>query len=329
MRALGRRAWFAAALSLSALAPRVRAQPAAGGEFPSRPLRLVLGFPPGSAADVAARLIAPGMGASLGQQVVVENRPGAGSNIAAEAVTRAVADGHTILLGSVANTINASLQRDLSFDFGRDLAPVAPLVTVPNLLVVHPSVEARDLAGLVALAREKPGGLFFGSSGIGTAPHLSGEMMNMMAGVRMTHVPYPGSAQAVTDLLAGRVSVMFSPASTVLAHVREGRLRALASTGAARTAAAPDLPTMEEAGLAGFESAVWFGLYAPAATPAPVVARLADAARAALAAPATRAALATQGFDLLEGGPEALARLTAAETAKWARVVEASGARAN
>jgi tripartite-type tricarboxylate transporter receptor subunit TctC len=300
-----------------------------GSEFPSRPLRLIAGFPPGSAADVAARLIAPAMAASLGQAVVVDNRPGAGSNIAAEQATRAAPDGYTLLLGSVANTINASLQRDLPFDFARDLAPIAPLVTVPNLLVVHPSVEARSVSELIALARGRGGSLFFGSSGIGTAPHLSGEMFNLMAGVRMTHVPYPGSAQAVTDLLAGRVAVMFSPASTVLAHTREGRLRALASTGSARTAAASDLPTMEEAGLKGFQSAVWFGLYAPAGTPGRIVARLADAARTALNASGTRAQLTSQGFDILDGGSDALARLTAGETAKWARVIEASGARSN
>ena len=340
MPALRRRGLFSASLVSAGLvsaslvlalgrAALAQAPSGTGLEFPSRPLRLVAGFPPGSAADLAARLVAPGMSAALGQTVVVENRPGAGSNIAAEGVARAAPDGYAILFGSVANTINASLQRDLSFDFVRDFAPVAPLVTVPNLLVVHPSVEARTVGALITLAREKPGGLFFGSSGVGTAPHLSGEMLNLMAGIRMTHVPYPGSAQAVTDLLAGRVSVMFSPASTVLAAVREGRLRALASTGAARTAAAPDLPTMEEAGLPGFESAVWFGLYVPAATPPPVIARLVDAARTAMAAPATQAQLAAQGFDLLEGGPDALGRLTAAETAKWARVVEASGARAN
>ena len=329
MSALRRRGLAAALMAAPAFCRPAGAQPSPAPEFPSRPLRLVAGFPPGSAADLAARLVAPGLSAALGQTVVVENRPGAGSNIAAEGVARATPDGHSILFGSVANTINASLQRDLPFDFARDFAPVAPLVTVPNLLVVHPSVEARSLAALVALAKEKPGGLFFGSSGIGTAPHLSGEMLNLMAGIRMTHVPYPGSAQAVTDLIAGRVSVMFSPASTVLGAVREGRLVALASTGGARTGAAPDLPTMEEAGLPGFESAVWFGLYVPAATPRPVIARLAAAAQAAMAAPATRAALAAQGFDLLEGGPEALARLTAAETGKWARVVDASGARGN
>ena len=269
------------------------------------------------------------MGTLLGQPIVVDNRPGAGSSIAAEQIARAVPNGYTLLLGSVANAINASLQRDLPFDFARDLTPVAPLVTVPNILVVHPSVEARSVSELIAVARGGAGDMFFGSSGVGTAPHLTGELFNLVSGSRMTHVPYPGSAQAVTDLLAGRVKVMFSPASTVLAHAREGRLRALASTGPARTAAAPDLPTMEEAGLPGFQSAVWFGLYAPAATPRPVLARLAEAARAALRTPGTKAQLTAQGFDILEGGSDELARLTADETAKWARVVEASGARTN
>jgi tripartite-type tricarboxylate transporter receptor subunit TctC len=320
----GRRGLLVA--TASAIAFEAAAQEA--GEFPSRPLRLVLGFPPGSAADVSARLIAAALAAPLGQQVVVDNRPGAGSNIAAGQVVRAPPDGYTLFLGSVANTINASLQRDLPFDFARDLAPVAPLVSVPNILVLHPSVPATSVAELVALARREPGALFYGSSGNGTAPHLSGELFNLLAGVRMTHVPYPGSAQAVTDLVAGRVGMMFSPASTVLGHIAAGRLRALASTGAARASAAPDLPTMAEAGLAGFTSAVWFGLVVPAGTPQPAIARLAAAARAALSGAELRGQLATQGFDILEGGPEELRRLIAEETAKWARVIEASGARA-
>jgi tripartite-type tricarboxylate transporter receptor subunit TctC len=322
---LSRRGLLAAAASLSPLA-RAAAQEA--GEFPSRPLRLVLGFPPGSAADVSARLIAQGLAGPLGQQVVVDNRPGAGSTIAAGQVVRAAPDGYTLFLGSVANTINASLQRDLPFDFARDLAPVAPLVSVPNILVLHPSVAAAGVAELVALAKREPGSLFYGSSGNGTAPHLSGELFNLLAGVRMTHVPYPGSAQAVTDLVAGRVGVMFSPASTVLGHIAAGRLRALASTGAARAASTPDLPTMEQAGLPGFTSTVWFGLTAPAATPPAVVARLAAATRGALSGAELRGQLASQGFDILEGGPEELRRLIAEETAKWARVIEASGARA-
>jgi tripartite-type tricarboxylate transporter receptor subunit TctC len=203
-----------------------------------------------------------------------------------------------------------------------------PLVSVPNILVLHPSVAAAGVAELVALAKREPGSLFYGSSGNGTAPHLSGELFNLLAGVRMTHVPYPGSAQAVTDLVAGRVGVMFSPASTVLGHIAAGRLRALASTGAARAASTPDLPTMEQAGLPGFTSTVWFGLTAPAATPPAVVARLAAATRGALSGAELRGQLASQGFDILEGGPEELRRLIAEETAKWARVIEASGARA-
>lgn len=308
-------------------APLALTSPAFAQEFPARPVRLVAGFPPGSAIDVAGRIVAQSMATALGQSVIVENRPGAGSNIATEQIVRALPDGYTLLICSVANTINASLQIELPFNFARDLAPVAPLASIPNLLVVHPSVAANNVAELTALARS--GQLFFASSGVGTAPHLSGELFNLMTGVRMTHVPYPGSAQAVTDLLAGRVGVMFSPASTVLQHVRAGRLRGLASTGATRTASAPDLPTMIEAGLPGFQSAVWLGLSAPVATPAPIVARLAEAARMALNTPETRAQLVNQGFDILDGGPADLARLIAEETAKWARVVEASGARTN
>ncbi|MBX9748752.1 MAG: tripartite tricarboxylate transporter substrate binding protein [Roseococcus sp.] len=310
------------ALAAALLPSLARAQ-----EYPARPPRLLVGFPPGSAADVSARLVAPALGQALGQSLVIENRPGAGSNIATEQAARAAPDGYTLLLGSVANTINASLQRDLPFDFARDLAPVAPLVSIPNLLVVHPSVPANNVAELIALARA--GQLFFASSGIGTAPHLSGELFNLMTGTRMTHVPYPGSAQAVTDLLAGRVGVMFSPASTVIQHIRAGRLRGLASTGPTRTAAAPDLPTMIEAGLPGFLSSVWFGLMAPGATPAPIIARLAEGVRTALNTGETRAQLIAQGFDVLEGGPAEMARLIAEETTKWARVVEASGARNN
>lgn len=320
---LARRGLLAAAATLP-LAARAQSADA----FPSRPVRLVLGFPPGSAADVSARIIAAAMAGPLGQNVVVDNRPGAGSSVAAGQVARATPDGYTVFLGSVANTINHSLARDLPFDFARDFAPVVPLVSVPNILVVHPSVEANSVRELVALAGRQPGGLFFGSSGVGTAPHLSGELFNLIGQVRMTHVPYPGSAQAVTDLVAGRVGVMFSPASTVLGHIREGRLRALASTGAARAASAPDLPTMEEAGLAGFTSTVWFGLVVPNGTPAPIVARLEAAGRAALSNADASRQLANQGFDILPGGPGELRALIAAEIAKWARVIEASGARA-
>jgi tripartite-type tricarboxylate transporter receptor subunit TctC len=295
--------------------------------YPAKSVRLVLGFPPASAADVVARVVAPRLGEGLGQPVIVENKPGAGSNIAAESVVRASADGYTLLLGTVANTINASLNKGLGFDFERELAPVAGLATAPNLLVVHPSLAVRSVKDLVAAARANPGGILYGSSGNGTAPHLSGELFNLMAGVKLVHIPYKGSPQAVTDLLAGRVLVMFSPASTVLPHIKAGTLRALASTGLQRASAAPELPTIAESGLAGFETAVWFGLFAPAATPREIIERLSRETAGALAAPELKSQLASQGIDVMASTPAQLGEYVRRETDKWAQVVQASGAK--
>ncbi len=312
-----------AALMLSLASTLAQAQSA----YPNKPVKLVLGFPPGSAADVVARLLVPRLGESLGQPMVVENRPGAGSNIAGEAVARAPADGYTLLLGSVANAINATLSRGLSFDFARDFAPVSGVASLPNLLVVHPSVPAKNVQELITAAKAKPGELMYGSSGNGTAPHLSGELFNLMAGVKTVHVPYKGSPQAVTDLLAGRVLVMFSPASTVLQHIKAGSLRALASTGLARTGAAPELPTVAESGLAGFETSVWFGLVAPLGTPVDILDRLNRDTQRALAAPELKAQFAAQGVDAMGGSREQLATYIRQEIDKWARVIQASGAR--
>jgi tripartite-type tricarboxylate transporter receptor subunit TctC len=295
--------------------------------YPAKPVKLLIGFPPGSAADVVARIVSPRMGEGLGQPVVPENRPGAGSSIAAEAVVRSPADGYTLLLGSVANAINASLNKGLTFDFIKDLAPVAGLATLPNLLVVHPSLAARSVAELVAAAKANPGGILYGSSGNGTSPHLSGELFNLMADVKLVHIPYKGSPQAVTDLLAGRVQVMFSPASTVLAHIKAGKLRALASTGLQRATAAPNLPTVSESGLPGFDTSIWFGLFAPAATPREVIDRLARETARVIAAPDVRAQLATQGVDPLAKTPEQLGEYARDETDKWGQVVRNSGAR--
>ena len=312
-----------AALMLSLASTLAQAQSA----YPNKPVKLVLGFPPGSAADVVARLLVPRLGESLGQPMVVENRPGAGSNIAGEAVARAPADGYTLLLGSVANAINATLSRGLSFDFARDFSPVSGVATLPNLLVVHPAVPAKNVQELITAAKAKPGELMYGSSGNGTAPHLSGELFNLMAGVKTVHVPYKGSPQAVTDLLAGRVLVMFSPASTVLQHIKAGSLRALASTGLARTGAAPELPTVAESGLAGFETSVWFGLVAPLGTPVDILDRLNRDTQRALAAPELKAQFAAQGVDAMGGSREQLATYIRQEIDKWARVIQASGAR--
>jgi tripartite-type tricarboxylate transporter receptor subunit TctC len=301
--------------------------PSTGPAYPSKAVKLLIGFPPGSAADVVARIVAPRLGEGLGQPVVPENRPGAGSSIAAEAVVRSPADGYTLLFGSVANAINSSLNKDLTFDFAKELAPVAGVATLPNILVVHPSLAARSVPELVAAARANPGAILYGSSGNGTSPHLSGELFNLMADVKLIHIPYKGSPQAVADLLAGRVQVMFSPASTVLAQIKAGKLRALASTGAQRTAAAPDLPNVSESGLPGFETSIWFGLFTPAGTPADIVQRLARETTRVIGASDVRAQLARQGVDAFAKTPEQLGQYVLEETDKWAHVVRASGAR--
>jgi tripartite-type tricarboxylate transporter receptor subunit TctC len=288
---------------------------------------MVVGFPAGSSADITARVLARKLGELMGQQFVVENKAGAGSNIATESVVRSPADGYTLLLGTVANTINASLVKNPGFNFAEDLAPIALVGTVPNMLVVHPSLGVTTLSDFIALAKSRPGEILYGSSGNGTSPHLSGELFNLMAGVKLVHVPYKGSSQAVTDLLAGRVQVMFSPASTVLPFIRAGTLTALASCGTWRAAVAADLPTISELGYAGFDTAVWFGLLAPAATPREVVGRLAATVDQALASADVKAQLAQQGIDPMSGGPQDFARYIRQETEKWAKVIQVSGAK--
>ena len=310
--------------SLFALAASASAQPQS---WPSKPLRIVVGFPPGASADVAARLVAAKMSESLGQTVLIENKPGAGSNIATESVVRAPADGYTLLLGTIANTINASLSKNLSFDFGKDLAPVTSLASLPNLLVVNPSLGVSTVQELVATAKRKPGEILYGSSGNGTGPHLSGELFNLMAGVKLTHVPYKGSPQAMTDLLGGRVQAMFAPASTALPHIKAGTLKVLAVSSAKRTGSSPELPTIAESGLPGFETSVWFGLLAPTGTPRDIIERLNREANRAIADPAVKTQFAAQGIDGMGGTAEQFAAYIKDETAKWARVVQASGAK--
>ncbi len=296
--------------------------------YPVKPIRVIVGFPPASGADISARLIAAKLVEPLGQQVIVDNRPGAGSNLAAETVAKAAPDGYTLFIGTVANTINATLYAKLPFDFQRDFTPIALATAAPNILVVHPSVPAKSVADLVALAKGRPGQLNFASSGTGTAPHLSGELFKTMAGVQITHVPYKGSPQAVTDVLAGEVAFMFSPVSTVLPHVKSGRLRALAVTTATRIAALPALPTVAEAGLTGYDTVTWFGFVAPARTPPAVVTRLNAEIVKILMLPDVRQQFSVQGMEILGGTPEHFAGYIAQEISKWAKVIRASGARA-
>lgn len=314
-----RRDVFAGAAALVA-SPAI----AQGGPFPNRPITLLVGFAAGSSTDVASRIVAEQVGSILGQRVVVETKPGAASRIAAEAVARAPKDGYTLFVGTVANVINDGLNPG-SATFSRDLAPVALFGSTPTILAVPASLPAKDVAGLVAHARSKPEGLTYGSPGIGTAPHLAGEMFAQLAGVRLTHVPYSGSAQAVTDLLAGRIDMMFVPASSALAQVQSGALRALASTGRDRTAVASDLPTVAEAGLAGFDTNIWFGIMAPAGTPDDILGKLAAATRSAVASEPIKTAFAAQMVDPLNGGPQEFRDWVASETRKWDGVITRAG----
>ncbi len=295
------------------------------GDFPSQPLRLVIGFPPGSAADITARLVGSVMSDRLGQQVVVESRPGAGSSIAAEFVARAPADGYTLYIGTSSNVTNAAINPNPRFNFAKDLAPVTPLTILPLILAVHPSLGVSSVEELIALARSKPGELTYASVGPGTVPHLATELFSVRAKIKLVHVPYQGSPPAVTDLLAGRVSMTLIVASTVMPHVEAGRVKALASSSAKRLHLAPNVPTMAEAGLPDFEAGVWFGLMAPAATPRGVIEKLSAAANAALASDEIVAKLRAQGFEPLGGSPEEFARLIARETAKWAAAADAAG----
>jgi tripartite-type tricarboxylate transporter receptor subunit TctC len=313
------------ASALTLLAVALAATAANAEDYPARPVRIIIGFGPGSAADTSARVIGTRMGQLLGQQFVVEPRPGSGSNIAAEFVARAPKDGYTLLLGNVANTVSAALAANPSFDFAKDLTPVARLTSVPILLAGHPSIGATDVKGLIAVIKEKPRQIFYGSSGVGTAAHLAGELFNATAGVQIVHVPYPGSAQALTDLLAGRIQLTFGAASTALPHVEQGKLVAFGMAQPERAALAPAIPTLTEQGLADFDASLWFGLMAPAGTPRDIVDKIARAANEAIKAEEVIAPLRLQGIDLIGGSPEDFARYIDNDIKRWTAVATAAG----
>lgn len=325
-----RRITLALGLGLSlcgALVPAAsRAQSAE--TFPSKPLKILVGFSPGSSTDVATRVVAQKLSQLIGQPVIVDNRPGASSNIAAKATLASPADGYTLFVVTIANTINATLQPEVSVDLGREFVPVGMLGSVPILLVANPSSGLDSLAALTREAKAKPGQITYASSGPGTAPHLSGELFDSMAGVRMLHVPYRGSTPAVTDLLAGQVQIMFAPASTVLPYIRSGKLKALASAGATRTSLMPELPTLAESGLKGFETSVWFGLVAPAGTPQPAIDALAAAVQKAVASPEVEQQFKSQGIDVVASTPASFAQYMRSETTKWAKVIKSAGIKA-
>ena len=299
------------------LAPAAFAQ-----NYPTRPIHLIVGFGAGSSSDVTGRLIAQKLGELLGQSVVVENRPGASSMIAAEVVARSKKDGYTLLLATIANTINTTLIPDKGLNFEKDLAPVGLVAAIPEILVVNPQLEVNSVKDLIALAKEKPDTLFYGASGLGSGPHMASELFKKEADIKMTGVLYPGSAQTVTDLIAGRIQVMFAPVTTVVGLMKDGRVKALASTEAKRAGVAPQLPTIAEAAIPGFNTGIWYGLLAPAGTPQPVIDKLNAAINEALKDQTLLSNFSKQGLDPLGGTPAEFASYIKSETERWASVVQ-------
>ena len=300
---------------------------AAAQSFPSKPIRLVVTYPPGGGADLMARLIAPKMAESLGQPVVVENKPGAGGQIGAGEVARAAPDGYTLMLDAANHAVNPSLYPSLPYDSAKAFQPISLLVQFPNVLVVTSSFAAKDVQELIAMAKAKPGTIAFASSGNGSAQHLAGELFRQKANVDITHIPYKGGGPALNDVIGGQVPMFFANMASGLPHVKGGRLRALAITGSKRSPALPEAPTIAEAGLPGYEVYEWNAVFAPAGTPAPVVARLSEAISKAMQSQEVRDRVAALGGEIAALGPAETARFIREQTELWSRVVRAANIR--
>ena len=297
---------------------------ASAAAYPNRPVHIVAGFAAGGGVDITARLTGQWLGERLGQSFITENRPGAGGNIGTEAVVHAAPDGYTLLLSTVPNAVNATLYPDLGFDFIRDIAPVAGIIRVPMVILVHPSVPAGTVPELIAYARSHPGKVNMASAGFGSAPHMAGELFNMMAGVNMVHVPYRGQGPALTDLLGGQVQVLFATTPGTTDYIATGKLRALAVTTASRAEMLPPLPPAGDF-VPGYDASQWYGLSAPKNTPAEIVERLNREINAALADPGMKSRFADIGGEPLPGSADAYGSLIAGETGKWGKVVRAAG----
>jgi tripartite-type tricarboxylate transporter receptor subunit TctC len=294
--------------------------------YPTRPIRLIVGFAAGSSGDVAARIVAHKLSDLLKQTVIVEDKPGASSMVATDYVTRSAKDGYTLMFVTIAITINMTLMPDKAPNIEKDMAPIVLVGSIPNILVVNPDLKVGNVKELIALAKQKPDELLYGASGLGSGPHLASELFKQMADIKMTGVLYPGSAQTVVDLVSGRIQVMFAPASTVLGLIKDGRVRALATSEAKRASVAPDLPTIAEAALPGYAAGLWFGILGPAGTPQPVIDRLSEATNTALKNLEVRKELERQGVNALGGSPDEFARFIKSETERWARVIDAMDA---
>jgi len=320
------------ALLVAAFAPAILlllALPARAQPYPVKPVRVLVGFPPGAGVDITTRLVMPRLAEALGQPFVVDNRPGAAGNIAAEIAAKTPPDGYSLLSASAPIVMSQVLYAKLNFNLERDFEPVGMMASAPFILVVHPSLPAKSLKEFVALARARPGQMSFASTGSGSTPHLSMEMLKAQADINLVHVPYKGTPQAVPDLLSGQVQAMFANTLSVLPQVKAGRLRALAISSAKRSAAAPELPTVAESGMPGYESGTWFGLFAPAGTPRDVVNRLNAELGRIVATADMKAKLLDQGADPVALAPEQFRAFVKSELARWGKVVKTVGMKAD
>jgi tripartite-type tricarboxylate transporter receptor subunit TctC len=322
-----RRLGAAVLAALTLLPAGVGAQATDG--YPAKPIRFILPFPPGGGTDILGRLLSERLAARLGQPVVIENRGGAGGNVGAEAAAKSAPDGYTIVLVAPSLAISPSLYSKLPYDPVKDFSPVSLVATVPNVMVTHPSVPARTLSEFIALAKTKPGAMNFGSGGNGTSNHLAGELFNIVAGVRLVHVPYKGVNLAMNDVMAGEVQLVVIGIPAAAPHIKAGKLRALAVIDSRRAAALPEVPTVAEAGLPGFEVTTWYGVLAPAGTPRPIVMRLNAEIVKVMQSPEMKDRLASMATEPVTSTPEAFAELIRQEIVKWGKVVRAAGLKAD
>jgi tripartite-type tricarboxylate transporter receptor subunit TctC len=292
--------------------------------YPSRPVRLIVGFTPGAASDIIGRVFAKGAGPILGQEVVVENKPGAGSSIAAEYVARADKDGYTLFVPAL-STLTDEIVAGRAVDMSKDFAPIALLGNLAIVLVVNPQANVHSVGELIALAKSKPGKLLYATVGAGTLPHLCAVLFEQRTGLNLLHVPYPGSPQAITDVIAGRVTMFFAPATVVVGQIASGKVTALATAANNRSSALPEVPTMAEAGMPDFNTPLWLGLVAPAGTPRPIIEKLAGAAKQVMHTPAAKETLNKQGYDPVESGPDQFAAFIRSELARWSAVARDAG----
>ena len=316
---------YPCSLFIAVAALLATAIPAWAQQYPVRPVRLIVPFPPGGGTDTMARVIGPKLGEALGQQIVPENRGGAGANIGAEIAAKSAPDGYTLMLATITNAIGATLYTRLNYDLVRDFAPITRLATTPHILVVHPSVPVKSVKEFIAFARARPGELTYSSSGAGSAAHLAGELFNSLTGVKSVHVPYKGGGPSMIALVGGEVSLCFATMPSAINYVKSGRLRGIAVTTAQRSPSTPQLPTIAETGIAGYEAGSWYGLSAPAGTPKEIVARLNAETIKVVGLADVKDRLFAAGFEIVTSTPEQFAEFTRVEIQKWGKLVKAAG----